>query len=138
MAMTVDSVRDLNGKVSDGLNADELRDCFTLKACACDTKTKVGNWPEYDGKDSLIAQDCPDQALLEISSKDPVAESPLAFVHMITDKSSGNTESPITEYPSRGDDDNGEFEFKMEEDEAEDEKHTAKEDDSSDFEYCFE
>lgn len=42
-------------KASEGLNADEIRDCFTLKheSCSCDTRAKVGNWPDY-GKFSSV------------------------------------------------------------------------------------
>lgn len=42
-------------KASEGLNADEIRDCFTLKheSCSCDTRAKVGNWPDY-GKISSV------------------------------------------------------------------------------------
>ncbi len=42
-------------KASEGLNADEIRDCFTLKneKCTCDTRAKVGNWPDY-GKFSSV------------------------------------------------------------------------------------
>ncbi len=36
-------------RTGQGLNADEIRDCFSLKdeTCACDTSQKVGNWPNY-------------------------------------------------------------------------------------------
>ena len=46
--MTMDRARKSN-KTRNGLNADELRDCFTLKdeRCVCDTRQKVGNWPDY-------------------------------------------------------------------------------------------
>ena len=46
--MTMDRAHKSKG-TGNGLNADELRDCFTLKdeACICDTREKVGNWPDY-------------------------------------------------------------------------------------------
>lgn len=46
--MTMDRAQKSN-KARKGLNADELRDCFTLKdeSCVCDTRQKVGNWPDY-------------------------------------------------------------------------------------------
>ena len=46
--MTMDRAHNSKG-TGNGLNADELRDCFTLKdeACTCDTREKVGNWADY-------------------------------------------------------------------------------------------
>jgi hypothetical protein len=46
--MTMDRSQKLN-KTTDRLNANELRDCFTLKdeRCVCDTRQKVGTWPDY-------------------------------------------------------------------------------------------
>ena len=38
------SSKDASARFTD----DELRDCFTLKHCACDTKNKIGtNWGKY-------------------------------------------------------------------------------------------
>ena len=43
--MTVDSAQ----KIGQRLNAEELKECFTLKeTCICDTRNKVGKkWPDY-------------------------------------------------------------------------------------------
>ena len=43
--MTVDSAQ----KIGQRLNAEELKECFTLKEiCVCDTRNKVGKkWPDY-------------------------------------------------------------------------------------------
>ena len=45
---TMDNAQNSNKK-SEGLNPDEVRDCFSLKdeRCTCDTRQKVGNWPDY-------------------------------------------------------------------------------------------
>ena len=46
--MTMDRSQKSND-TADRLNANELRDCFTLKdeRCVCDTRRKVGTWPDY-------------------------------------------------------------------------------------------
>ena len=45
---TMDRAQKSN-RTGQGLNADEIRDCFALKdeTCACDTRQKVRNWPDY-------------------------------------------------------------------------------------------
>ena len=83
--MTVDRVQKPKDSEK-GLNADELRDCFTLKeSCICDTREKIGNWPDYDGRDSLISQGCADTALLAVAAKKDTLNSALAFVHIVKD-----------------------------------------------------
>jgi SNF2 family DNA or RNA helicase len=79
-ALVVDKDEPLKGKASHSLSAEELRDCFTLKECACDTSIKVGNWPDYNGVDSL--QNCHDKALVAVASSDNFITS-LAFVHTV-------------------------------------------------------
>ena len=70
------------GSTSLGFTKEELRDCFTLKDCACDTKQKVGDsWPPYDGPPSIVSQGCHDVPLIQVASD--AAE--LAFVHVVTD-----------------------------------------------------
>ena len=46
--MTIDRAQK-SKKAGGGLNANELRDCFTLKdeRCSCDTRQKVANWHDY-------------------------------------------------------------------------------------------
>jgi SNF2 family DNA or RNA helicase len=63
---------------------EEIADCFTLKEnCDCDTKRKLGSrWAAYDGPDSLQAQGCTDDPLLDIA--ETLSES-LAFVHIVDD-----------------------------------------------------
>lgn len=53
--MTVDRAYKSKGKGT-GLNAEELRDCFTLKdeRCNCDTRDKFGNWPDYGTYDAIF------------------------------------------------------------------------------------
>jgi len=69
------------------LNTDELRDCFTLKdeRCTCDTRQKVENWPDYDGRPSLISQGCQDTVLLAVAAKEDANDSSLSFVHIVKD-----------------------------------------------------
>jgi hypothetical protein len=46
-ALAVDKVKQ-QAKGNNGLNPQELHDCFALKeSCSCDTKSKVANWPDY-------------------------------------------------------------------------------------------
>ena len=51
---------DKSQKSSNRLNADELRDCFTLKdeRCTCDTRQKIGNWPEYGECETVSRHGC--------------------------------------------------------------------------------
>jgi SNF2 family DNA or RNA helicase len=65
-----------------GFSKEELKDCFTLKHVACDTKTKLGNsWPNYEGPESIVAQGCNDSPLLLVASSSPE----LVFVHVVDD-----------------------------------------------------
>uniref|UniRef100_A0A7S4AJZ2 Helicase ATP-binding domain-containing protein n=2 Tax=Pseudo-nitzschia australis TaxID=44445 RepID=A0A7S4AJZ2_9STRA len=68
-----------------GLNADELLDCFTLKdeRCDCDTQKKMGIWPDYNGEASLIAQECADKVLQAVAAKGRNNASLLSFVHIV-------------------------------------------------------
>jgi hypothetical protein len=112
--LTVDSDSSSKGQSSNRLNTEELRDCFTLKeSCACDTRNKVGGWHEYDGRDSLISQKCPDSALIGVSSIGNVEESPLAFVHIVTDQTTINNSDIKVSISEDEDNDEGEIEFEM-------------------------
>jgi len=53
--MTMDRSQKSN-ETADRLNANELRDCFTLKdeRCVCDTRRKVGTWPDYGEFDAMF------------------------------------------------------------------------------------
>jgi hypothetical protein len=110
--LTVDNVDNSKREVSNRLNADELRDCFTLKeSCACDTRNKVGGWPDYEGQDSLISQECADSALIAVSSNGNDGLCPLAFVHIVTNQTvmdGSDTSESTSEY-----EDDGELEFEM-------------------------
>jgi len=76
---TVDSNK---GSGLRGFSKEELKDCFTLKHVACDTKTKMGNsWPSYEGPGSIEACRCYDGPLLKVAS----SSSELAFVHVVED-----------------------------------------------------
>jgi hypothetical protein len=56
-ALAVDKVKQAKG--NNGLNPQELQDCFALKeSCSCDTKRKVANWPDYSKFRVLIVIFC--------------------------------------------------------------------------------
>jgi hypothetical protein len=62
---------------------EELKDCFTLKDCACDTKLKLGKrWPEYTGADGLRELGCCDEPLLNIAM---TIGHILSFIHISND-----------------------------------------------------
>ncbi|KAG7361602.1 SNF2-related protein [Nitzschia inconspicua] len=114
VALTVDSESSSKRKKSSRLNEDELRDCFTLKeSCSCDTRSKVGNWPDYDGETSLISQECPDSALIGVASQESVESSSLAFVHVVTEHSSMESSDVDEHYYEYEDSDDKEMEFDM-------------------------
>jgi hypothetical protein len=116
-ALTVDSETNTKGNASSRLNADEIRECFVLKeSCACDTKSKIGHWPDYNGPESLITQGCPDSALIAVASKEAMARSSLAFVHIVNTQSAIEYSDPNEDSgneDSDDDDENGEVEFEM-------------------------
>jgi SNF2 family DNA or RNA helicase len=60
-----------------------VKDCFTLKHVACDTKIKLGkSWPSYEGAESIVACGCDDKPLIQLAASCP---SELAFVHVVDD-----------------------------------------------------
>eukprot|EP00536_Pseudo-nitzschia_multiseries_P011611 jgi/Psemu1/289799/fgenesh1_pg.405_\ len=95
---TMDAPRKAKDK-RNGLNAEELRDCFTLKdeRCKCDTRTKIGNWPDYDGAASLIARNCADPALLALAARGDCSDSLLSFVHMVPDDEETSCNEPVSD-----------------------------------------
>jgi hypothetical protein len=117
--LTVDNDDKFKKGVSSRLNSDELRDCFTLKeSCACDTRNKISGWPDYDGKDSLLSQECPDSALIAVSSNCTIGLSPLAFVHIVNKQTAMNYADTNNDSTSDYEDnDDGEIEFDIDQDE---------------------
>lgn len=67
-----------------GFTDAELRDCFTLKEdTCCDTKTKMKSlWPEYNGRNSLLAQGCLNPEILTLCDTCPDV---LRHVHVCSD-----------------------------------------------------
>lgn len=129
--LTVDCQSSMKGKGSNRLNAEELRDCFTLKeSCPCDTKKKVGDWPDYDGEMSLVSQECSDSALIALAGQESVESSSLAFVHIVKSTNASANQSDVND---NNDDDDGEAEFDMnlsdndENDGNKDDAHTSEE-----------
>jgi len=55
------------------------------KAAFAIPEKKIGNWPNYDGQESLISQGCADTALLAVAAKKNTVNSALAFVHIVKD-----------------------------------------------------
>ena len=93
-----------------GFTKEELKDCFTLKNVACDTKTKMGrSWPGYEGPTSIVSNGCDDAPLLQVASISPE----LVFVHVAddseplvaVDKDDGNDDASVTSEEEWHDDD---------------------------------
>jgi superfamily II DNA or RNA helicase len=83
--LTVDGEGKQNSKASSvtKFSKEELKDCFTLKACACDTKWKLGKrWPEYTGADRLRELGCCDQPLLNVAG---TMDHIVTFIHISND-----------------------------------------------------
>ncbi|KAL3912282.1 MAG: hypothetical protein SGILL_006944 [Bacillariaceae sp.] len=99
-ALTVDNCESSKGKVSNSLSAEELRDCFTLKeSCICDTKNKVGDWPDYSGVNSLVSLNCSDKVLLAVASQNNPETAALAFVHSVNKATGKVSKSAIESIP---------------------------------------
>lgn len=93
--LAVDSVEKSKASAAK-LSREELEDCFTLKeSCRCDTHEKIGDWPDYLGKEGLISLGCSDEALLSIAAMDEAA-CPLVFVHAVNDE--GQDSVDVAEY----------------------------------------
>lgn len=79
-------------KSKDKFTAEELKDCFTLKDCDCDTKGKLGKtWLNYTGPGSLQEQGSEDEPLFEVCEKHSDAVS---FVHIVEEKENETASSP--------------------------------------------
>ncbi|VEU43372.1 unnamed protein product [Pseudo-nitzschia multistriata] len=104
---TVDRARASGKDDGSRLNADELKDCFTLKdeACRCDTRRKMGNWPDYGGAASLADRGCTDPVLLAVAAGEERDGSPvLSFVHVVEEDKEQALRDPTRGGGSRGGD----------------------------------
>ncbi|CAB9503848.1 DNA repair and recombination protein RAD54-like (Fragment) [Seminavis robusta] len=87
--MTKEALEVMNGsskKSTEKFSKEEIADCFSLKACDCDTKDKLGlgsSWPNYVGPDSLEAQGSKDQVLQNVAG---TMSDVLSFVHLCVEK----------------------------------------------------
>jgi hypothetical protein len=85
----------------------------------------------------LISQECPDEVLIGVSSKDNCETNPLAFVHIVT--GSSGSDNGLESSTENENDCSGEMEFEMDDFEVAKEEQTGLNvDESSDEEYEFE
>ena len=79
--MTVDAGGRKQKSSAGKFTKEELADCFTLKECLCDTKTKLGQkWPDYNGVQCLQSDDKPLRAVAAT-----IPET-LGFVHIVNEE----------------------------------------------------
>jgi len=91
-------------KTIEKFTKEELKDCFTLKDCDCDTKHKLGTtWLDYNGPDSLSEQKIQDEPLVKVCQR---ASEVVSFVHLVPEKADKMTERPgLASELVQGDDD---------------------------------
>ena len=139
--LTVDGGRTGGGG---GFSREELRDCFTLKDVACDTKLKIGaGWANFDGVDSLRLGGCADAPLLNIVEE---RADLVRFVHIVGEdervdlandiSSNGNSDADSSETHQSGRKRNKREEFSDEQEFLEEEECSSEEAEFSDHEEC--